>query len=463
MLGRAVDEILGKSDAEIFDPTDALRSRGVDSEVIERGQPICYQAAASSAGGVRRVYETTKSPLRDAGGAVVGVIGVSRDITEYADLYEREQQARRDAEAANRLKDEFLAVVSHELRTPLAPILMWASLLRAGGADEPTRARALERIDAAARHQARLIDDLLDLSRVQSGKLRLERVAVDVRALVEAVVEGAGRRASERGVRIELQPLPPATLHVDAERLQQVIGNLVDNAIKFSPPGGTVRVGGRCDAGDLVIRVVDDGVGVAPEDLPHLFDRFWQADLSLRRRSGGLGLGLTIVKHLVELHGGSVSVQSAGRDRGASFEVRLPLHDQRAAAPPPASAPDLRLDGIRVLVVDDDVATLEAMGASLRVRGAEVIALSSPAEVLPALAREQVAILVSDLAMPGEDGFSLLRRVRALAPSLPAIAVSALVRDQERAAAVAAGFDAHLGKPVDAPTLLRTIATLLRR
>jgi signal transduction histidine kinase/CheY-like chemotaxis protein len=396
-----------------------------------------------------------------------------RDLLRQAQHAAEERAAlQKAAEAANRMKDEFLAVLSHELRTPLNAIVGWASLLRRKTLTEEQMQRAVESIERNSRLQAQLIDDLLDVSRVISGSLRLETRAIELGTVVEEAMATVMPASSEKGVRLERGEWASTRVRGDSARLQQIAWNLLSNAIKFTPAGGSVRVEVRRDGRFAELRVIDSGEGIAPEFLPHVFERFWQADSTSTRTRGGLGLGLAIVKHLVELHGGSVDVASDGRGRGATFTVRLPLtwEETRAAAPEDLDSrkgngatqrEDTLLSGTTVLLVDDDTESLQVMATALNGSGAAVLTASS-AEGAWKIARHAAPdVIVSDISMPHEDGYSFIRRVRAdgqaRARGSPAIALTAHARPEDREAALAAGFTAHLAKPVDPAELIRCI------
>jgi signal transduction histidine kinase/DNA-binding response OmpR family regulator len=379
-----------------------------------------------------------------------------------------------DAREANRIKDEFLATLSHELRTPLQAILTWASALRENPVEAGTLARGLEVIERNARAQTRLIEDLLDVSRIITGKLVLDKQLVCLGDLARTVAEDARPTAERKQVelRIEGQPVD-AFVSGDPNRLRQVIGNLLANALKFTPAGGRVEVGVLAQGSAAELRVQDTGAGIAPDFLPHLFERFRQGDGGTTRAHGGLGIGLAIVRHLVDLHGGSVRAESQGEGRGATFVVTLPLTEAGGARQPKTFAPmtpsrvQPRLDGLHVLVVDDERETRECLQVALEHYGAAVAGAGSVAEALAVLDRERIDVLVSDLAMPGEDGYSLIRKVRARgaerSANVPAAALSAHVRAEEKAHAVLAGFDLHLSKPIDPVALAATVQGLAAR
>jgi CheY-like chemotaxis protein/nitrogen-specific signal transduction histidine kinase len=388
-------------------------------------------------------------------------------------LLDRERQARASAEAANLLKDQFLATVSHELRTPLGAILGWADMLCSGILPEPRRAAAYDAIVHNAHRQARLIDELLDMARIMSGKLRLDRTLVDPRELVTGALETVQPAADAKGIAItaEIERGGTVLFYGDASRLQQVLWNLLSNAVKFTAGGGTVHVSvrRRGAAGEIV--VADSGAGIPPEFLSAVFEPFRQADGSSTRLYDGLGLGLAIVRQIVEAHGGTIGVESAGEGHGATFSVRLPLagpadHATIAGMAPAriegSSIVDL-LHGLCVLVVDDDAESRKVVTAYLEAHDATVLTAPSAAEGLAVLQQQHVDVLLADIAMPGEDGYSLLRKVRALrcgASQIPAAALTAFAREEDRLAALNAGFQMHLTKPIDARSLVAAVASL---
>ena len=388
---------------------------------------------------------------------------------ERAARHEAERRAREAAEAANRAKDEFLSVVSHELRTPLTPILAWSRMLRRGGVPPKGVAGAIEAIERNARSQARLVEDLLDVSRIISGKLRLDPRPVELAEVIEAAVESVRPAADARGIVLEVFGDPAAGLVLgDPVRLQQVVWNLLTNAIKFSFPGGRIELRLAGAGSQVAMTVADTGQGIRPEFLPHLFERFRQADSSTTRAQGGLGIGLAIVRTLVELHGGSVEAASPGEGQGATFTVRLPaiarqperLDAGERRGPAATDHPDLR--GLHVLIVEDDPDTAHVLAELVAGNGAEARTAASAAKALDTFGRWQVDLLLCDIGMSGEDGYSLIEKVRrqegarATRP-LPAIAVTAYARKEDHERALAAGFDAHVGKPVDPEELLATI------
>ena len=393
---------------------------------------------------------------------------------DRARLYESAQRARAEAEAASRLKDDFLSIVSHELRTPLNAVLGWASMLRKSDLSATLAQRAAQSIHENATRQAKLIDDLLDVSRIAAGRATLDVEEVDLSALVAGVVESLVPMAASNDVELKLAPLPSAWISGDPRRLEQVFFNLLGNALKFTPQGGSITIEARLLERAVDVRVTDSGIGIDPEFLPHVFERFRQADSTSTRTYGGLGLGLSIAKQLVEAHKGSIAVESAGSGHGATFIVQLPLTGGQVARRSPAAAPvrrapdDVpRLDGTRVLIVDDEPAAREVMTYALMERGARVTAAATAADAYDLLVSEAFDVLLADIAMPGEDGCSLMRRVRASADGrvalIPAAAVTAHARAEERRDVLAAGFHAHLVKPIEPGELARAVGALTRR
>jgi PAS domain S-box-containing protein len=429
--------------------------------------------------GTIRWVEGKGEVIRDDSGKAVRLTGVCMDVSERKlaedereRLLAREQQARAEAEAANRAKDDFLALVSHELRTPLNSISGWVDILLAyPDRSEAHIARALEVIKRNAGLQARIIEDILDVSRIVTGKLQLDIRPVELPTIIQTAIAAVQLTADEKEVRLR-QVLDRSTDPVsgDPHRLQQIVWNLLSNAIKFTPAGGEVEIRLEQTGFNARITVSDDGEGIRKEFLPRIFDRFSQADSSTTRRYGGLGLGLAIVRHLVELHGGTVEAYSAGEKQGAVFTVTLPLEpaqmesfvaqgvsddDGRSASP---------LAGLRILIVDDDIDSREVLAALLALRAAEVRSAGSVREALEALTEWNPHVLISDIGMPGEDGYDLIREVRLRSAAeggrIPAIALTgyAAVQDAERA--LSAGYQSHLSKPIEPSRLVRVIASL---
>ncbi|MDX2166623.1 MAG: ATP-binding protein [Deltaproteobacteria bacterium] len=414
------------------------------------------------------------TPILRAGEPVGSVlelrdISVERRAARDRDaLLQVTEQARLNAEAASRAKDEFLAVLSHELRSPLQAMVGWLAALRLHGGDPTMVQRAADALDRSLRVQGGLVNDLLDVSRIISGKLTLQHTWVDLALVAAASVEAARPAAEQKGLALQLTtPNEAVPLLGDPARLEQMIANLVLNAIKFTPRGGHVRVEVRRNGTQAVVDVDDDGEGISADVLPHIFERFRQADSQSTRVHGGLGLGLAIVRHLAEAHGGAAHASSAGAGRGASFRIVLPL--AAGAAPSgeaTSSRPATTLDGVRILLVDDDRESAEPLALALGHHGAEVAYATSVAEALARLDRERFDIVVSDLGMPGESGLSLARTLRvreqAGAARLPAIALTGFASREDQAAALEAGFDDHLAKPVDLAVLADCVGRLAR-
>jgi PAS domain S-box-containing protein len=425
----------------------------------------------------------------DAAGRVTGMLGVAVDITprklieqERDRLLESERAARGDAERASRMKDEFLATLSHELRTPLNAILGYAQLLRTGVMGQAELADGLEVIERNARAQTQIIEDLLDMSRIISGKVRLDVQPVNLVDVIEAAVRTVAPAADARGIRMQkiLDPLA-GPVSGDPNRLQQVFWNLLSNAIKFTPKGGRVQVVLQRVNSHVEVTVSDSGVGIKPEFLPYVFDRFRQADATAARRYGGLGLGLAIVKSLVELHGGSVRAASPGEGRGATFVVHLPLsllsHDHDSDHPgakavrrpgSPAEQFHANLADVSILVVDDERDARELVRRLLVECDARVLTAASADEALPLLSADhRPDVLISDIGMPGVDGYEFIRRVRALGPdrggAVPAVALTAFARSEDRTRAILAGYQMHVAKPVEPAELVAVVASLAGR
>jgi PAS domain S-box-containing protein len=435
--------------------------------------------------------EDSGAPIKDQSGRIIGVIIVFHDVSERRraerereQLLRREQAARGEAEAANRLKDEFLATVSHELRTPLNAILGWASLLNRRTVDEATIRAAASVIERNAKGQAEIINDILDVSRIVTGKLRIEPQLIEPHSIIQMAIDTLHPAAAAKSIAIISTLEPQAgTVLGDPDRLQQVVWNLLSNAIKFTPRGGRIEVGLKRTGTQVEIKVSDNGIGIDAQFLPYVFDRFRQADSSTTRTHGGLGLGLAIVRHLIELHGGTVAAESRGQGQGAVFSVRLPLADERAASAHSVNAASRHddqaaavgetligttdLGGLRVLVVDDDPDTREILCLTLSQYGAEVHAAASTADALGAFREWKPNVLISDLGMPGEDGYAFIEKVRRLAPeeggNIPAAALTAYARDEDSERARSAGYQIHIPKPVDPATLTTVVARLARR
>ncbi|HLO01147.1 MAG TPA: ATP-binding protein [Pyrinomonadaceae bacterium] len=403
------------------------------------------------------------------------------EVSERRQIEERlrlalvgEQMARAEAETANRMKDEFLATVSHEIRTPLNAIMGWSHLLRSGRLDEVTSARAIETIDRNAKSQAQIIEDILDVSRMITGKLRLNKELVDISSVINAAIDSVQLAIDSKDLQLEVT-LDPSARHTlgDASRLQQVVWNLLANAIKFTPSGGRIEIGVKRAGEELKIEVSDNGQGINTAFLPFIFDRFRQADGTTTRQHGGLGLGLAIVRHLIELHGGTIKADSAGMGQGATFTIKLPLAPQLTSRPQKttkrneSAAADSTLPSlkhVKVLLVDDDADTLQILSVMLADSKAGIQTAGSVAEALEIFEWYQPDVLVSDLAMPGEDGYSLVAKVREreanTGKETPTIALTSYVRIEDRTRALSAGFNMFVPKPVQPEELITTIANL---
>jgi len=425
--------------------------------------------------GVVQLSDKLDAEFTDDDEAVLVQLGHVASIAIENVIYSQEREA-------NRLKDEFLATLSHELRTPLQAILLWTQMLRTGEKlDAGIFARGLEVIEHSANAQAKLIEDLLDVSRIINNKLCVEMCAVDVVPAIDAAIDAVRPVAGAAKVEIDcVTETAACQVSADPNRLQQIIGNLLSNAVKFTPKGGHVRVTLERIAGHARIRVSDTGKGIPPDFLPHIFERFRQADSSTARAHGGLGIGLFVVRRLAELQGGTVWAESAGENKGATFTVEFPvLNEDWRPGPLPllstgnggAASSDamneVRLDGVRLIVVDDEDEARECLALALRQYGAVVTAVGSVAAALEAIERSVPDALVSDIGMPGEDGYSLIRKVRARAPErgghIPAAALTAYARSEDRSRALAAGFDAHVPKPVETLDLANAVKNLLRK
>lgn len=452
-------------------------------ETARNGATAHFEGFCETAKGKLKYWDVTIAPVFDGAGKTTRLISTSRDITERREietererLLKNEQDARRDAEIANRLRDEFLATVSHELRAPLNSILGWGRLLQKGQLDEITTEKAIGTIVRNAESQNRLIEDLLDVSRIISGKLRLEVMTIKPINIVESALETVRPAAEAKGIKIEIKGEKDVS-HIsgDPNRLQQVIWNLLSNAIKFTPPEGEVKLEIERQEEFVEIRVRDSGVGIKEEFLPYVFDRFRQADASSIRKFGGLGLGLAIVRHITEMHGGTVHAESAGENQGSTFIVRLPLIIQNEEDNSDAQnriqtiEPDkeLHLSGMLILVVDDEEDTRQLLVQSLTFYGATVITAGSAKQAFEEIQAKNPDVMVSDIGMPDEDGYSLIRRVRALPDerhnSIPAVALTAFTRAQDRMRALTSGYQNHVSKPVEPDELATVIASLTGR
>ena len=501
--GKRASEVIGDNLLNLF---PELTTRRVDRQykwALEGQVRVLSQAlhgyliampVVAAEHGYKQMQQAVRISPLNHDGKIIGTLTIIEDVTERvareaelqaqiearSRLLSSEKLARNEAERANRLKDEFLATISHELRNPLNAIMGWAHMLRLGKLNELNAERAIETIYRNAKSQAQLVADLLDVSRIISGKLRLDVRTVDLIGIVNAAIDSIRPAADAKSIRLQTILDPSAgPISGDADRLQQIVWNLLTNAVKFTPKGGRVQVKVQRVESHVEIVVTDSGVGISKEFLPYVFDRFRQADGSTTRIHGGLGLGLSIVHQLVDLHGGSVSAHSEGEGMGATFTINLPfvgvVSSQKEAEMVNTVYSDEintldglpSLEGLKVLVVDDEADTRELIREVLRECGSEVILSRSAAEALEALEEHKPDILISDLGMPDEDGYSLISKIREL-PSergghIPAAALTAYARAEDRMRVLRSGFQFHLPKPVDAAELVTVVASLAGR
>lgn len=515
ICGLKAAESLEKRWLESVHPEDKERAVASWSAYIREGRDYSEEFRFQTAHGSDRWVQVRSSPMLSGQGELVGYVGTLEDITERKQAEEvraqviREQTARQEAEAANRMKDEFLAVLSHELRTPLTSMLGWSKILRAKKLDEKATSRALEAIERNATSQMQLIEDILDVSRIIRGQLRLNVSAVNLLSVMEAALEAVRPLAEPKDIKLNtVLDTSIGSVYGDPARLQQIVWNLLTNAIKFTPKGGRVEVrlskylgfsisdlelgsdGENLDSLDTdkssnlqskiqnsksqyaQIQVVDTGIGISSEFLPKVFERFRQADSTTTRSHNGLGLGLAIVRHLVELHKGTIFAQSLGAGQGATFTVRLPLlqdnrgnRASREATGEISSVASTPLAGLRVLVVDDETDTRNFLSFMFEEYGAFATAVASVDEALAVLEQAKPDILISDIGMSEQDGYTLIRKLRSLEPEkggrIPAIALTAYTREEDRLKALSAGFQQHLSKPIDPTKLIAVVANVL--
>lgn len=490
LFGWKAEEVIGKHVNEwrfVFaDDVDAValvtnrQREGVEVQGIQRNRNYTREGSV--------LYcEWYNSVLRDDREKLVSVLSLVLDVTarqsaeeERAASLLRERDARRHAEEADRLKDEFLATLSHELRTPLTSILGWASMIRNGEVEGSNAARAIETIERNARSQARLIDDLLDVSRIITGNLRLDMHPLNLAPIVEAALDALRPTADVKGIRLQTRFVPEECLvKGDPNRLRQVIWNLLSNAIKFTQRGGSVNIELNCIESTARLKVSDTGDGISAEFLPYVFDRFRQAEGSISRKQGGLGLGLAVARHLVELHGGTITAESEGIGKGSVFSVDLPLGQERRD---PARAEErrregerrrsrsggvVRLDGVHVLLVEDDDDSRKLLGTMLKRYGARVTSTKSAEEALRVFEDELPDVMISDIGMPDQDGYELVRKLRALPAekggAVPAIALTGYASRKDRERALNSGYQQHMAKPIEQADLIKSIAALIGR
>jgi PAS domain S-box-containing protein len=501
MFGYSAEEVIGES-VTILIPSDYLDEEPEILRRIKAGERVeHYETVRRRKDGGLVDISLTVSPIKAADGTIIGASKIARDIgerkrsaealaeqnkiikrarAEAEESAKENERLYRQAQESSRLKEEFLATVSHELRNPLNAILGWSRLLRAGQIPEDGVSKALETIERNARTQTQLIDDLLDVSRIITGKLRMDVRPADPNLFIEAAIEAVKPAAEAKGVRMQkVMDTGIVSVPGDPVRLQQVVWNLLSNAIKFTPRGGLVQVRLERVNSHLEIIVSDTGQGISPDFLPHVFDRFRQADQRSIREHGGMGLGLAIVKHLIELHGGSVEASSPGVGQGATFTLRLPVvpiyqMDPDGGRVHPAARDLLpaaefaeRLDGLTILVVDDEPDTRELLKTGLENCGANVTVVASAAEALKAMRTHAPDLIISDIGMPGEDGHDLIRKLRSLPAedgrSIPAIALTAYARVEDRLKALRSGYQMHVPKPVELAELVAVADSLVKR
>jgi PAS domain S-box-containing protein len=499
IFGYTAEEMIGTSIMRLIPPDRLEEEREILSRIRRGERSDHFETVRLAKDGRRLNLSMTISPIMDASGHVIGASKVARDISERKKaeealkksmeeaeaanrerlrLLDSEREARSQAERASRMKDEFLATLSHELRTPLNAVLGWANILRHGNLPDEELKQGLDIIERNGRVQAQIIEDLLDMSRIISGKVRLDVQWIELSAILNESIETLRSTAQAKGVYLQawLDPFP-RPISGDPNRLQQVFWNLLNNAIKFTPKDGKVEVLLKHADTEVQVSVIDTGEGIAPEFLPYIFDRFQQGDASTTRRHGGLGLGLAIVKELVELHGGNVRVQSDGIGKGTTFSVRLPLatvypepekegHLSEATVRENPPMPEVSLADIQVLVVDDEIDARNLVKKLLEMAGATVSTAGSASEAMEHILARRPNVLVCDIGMQEEDGYSLIRRLRAIEKEvgvLPAVALSAYARSEDRTKAIRSGFQIHLAKPVEPAELLAVISSLAGR
>lgn len=481
-------ELLGYSDDELRNQTPAMhmgaeRFAEVVCECAENGDYRGEVVSKTKAGDLKHI-ELSAFAMRSESGEPLCYVGIKRDITERkqaeddrTELLQRERAARGDAEKANRLKDEFLATLSHELRTPLNAVIGWSRMLASERLDRESARHAVEVIERNAWAQKQIIEDILDVSRVITGRLQLNLSPVDLVSVVDAALDTV--RPAMEAKEIQIETLIDVSLKMisgDADRLQQVVWNILANAAKFTPNGGKVEISVNQTATHVLVQIKDTGPGIDPEFLPHVFERFRQADGSTTRTHGGLGLGLAIVRHLVELHGGTIAVENREDSEGAIFSVRLPLPSGELRVSTLAGADSAfrearleqgSLEGLRILVVDDETDALDLITVELAHLGARVTAVTNAADALKAFETGEIDLLISDIGMPVMDGYDLIRGIRKQETStgkhLPAVALTAYARVQDRMRAIMAGYSTHVAKPVDANELVTVVASLAGR
>jgi PAS domain S-box-containing protein len=477
MFGYTRDEAIGQGISLIVPPDRVAEERALLARVRRAEHVAPFATVRVAKDGRRMDVDLTTSPVRDAEGEISGASQIARDISDRqraedmrAVLLRRAERARDEAAAANRTKDQFLAILSHELRTPLAAMLGWTQMLRNRQVPAERTQHALDVIHRNTVLQARLIDDLLDVARIEAGKLHLDNQPVQLVPLIEGAVETLQRDAAAQQLVLSRHLDPEAgVVFGDPARVEQIVVNLLSNAVKFTPPGGRVDLSLDRDGHDARIVVTDTGIGIKADAVPYIFERFTQAGGGTRRAHGGLGLGLAIVRHLVQLHGGTVSADSRGEGHGATFTVRLPMMAAPigvAHRPAHHAAEPLLLDGIKVVVVEDDADAAEMVATVLRQHRAEVIITSTGEAALSLLAEYQPHVLVCDIGLPDIDGYALMQRVRDLERArgrrfVPSVALTAFASEEERQRAVSVGYQVHVSKPVEPERLVEAVAEVL--
>ena len=472
--GYSADEVLGKHFSIFYPPSDIAAGKPQwELEVAQREGRVEDEGLRLKKDGSTFWADVVITALYDSQSKLYGYAKVTRDISDRKLLEEqrerlvREQALREEAERVNQAKDNFLLVLSHELRTPLTPILGWTKMLRKMD-HQPQVSRALQVIERNAKLQTSIIEDLLDISRIVTGRITLERSTIGVAQLIESCVETVRAAAEDKRITItfvmesSVGPIPG-----DYTRLQQVLWNILNNAIRFTPPGGAIEIRLRKSGEEAEISIRDTGIGIGAENLKYIFDRFWQVDATPTRKHGGLGIGLSIARTLVELHGGTIAARSEGLGKGSTFIIRLPalrLPRQTGHYPlAPALAPDSSpLTGVKVLVVDDEADTLDMLRFMLMEFGAEVEAVSSAREALLQIDPFEPDVVVTDIGMPDEDGFWLMKRLKEIAPSMPVVALTAYARSEDRLRALSEGFGHHLAKPIEPKDLLSVVNSAIQ-
>ncbi len=465
VTGTQREQVLGFGWLDVVHPDDRERLMAGWQDALRSQHIFQAEFRIRAANGEYRWYRTRSVPDRDESGQVIGWVGATVDLHELhlalderAEAVDRAENARRLAEEANHLKDEFLATASHELRTPLNAIVGWVHVLQTGAlTNDDQRRQAVDAIERNAKSQTRLIEDLLDVSRMIQGRVSLTVAPLDMRAVVDAAVETIRHAAAAKDISIDVEPTSEAVPVIgDEHRLQQVIWNLLSNSVKYTPKGGRVVLSLARDHGRAIIRVADSGNGIEPAFLPHVFEPFRQGASGMRT---GLGLGLAIVRRLVDLHGGRITAESGGTGQGSTFTVSLPLAHGAAATGAANARPEPNFKRLRVLIAEDDPDSAAAVTAILKLHGCETRTAASAAECLRITGEWPTDVLICDVGLPDDDGYGLLRRLRKLpeGEKIPAIALTAYTRPEDRAKAMAAGFRAHLPKPLDPESLLKEL------